>query len=425
MSRWFTLVLLAALAVAAGLLASRPWGNVLILVPPWRIEIGVGLAVLAVLLAFAVLYGTLRLVAWFSGLSGRVRGWQRERSRQQRREASQAARLDQLQGRHARAAREFAALASASREDGARAAVIEQLSALRSWQALAQSEAVESGLVRARELANGDHQLIVAIQLVEAEWRMQQGDARGALLLLDSLHAQGPRHAGSLRLALQAHREQGDAAEVLRLARLLGKNQALNPVLARQIVVEAASRLCLSAATPAELASLWRSLRTDEQRHPMVAAAAAQAWQQMGDGEQARVVLTPVLEQASDSPALEVWADAPVAEVAQRLALAETWVRQRPLDASLKLMQAALCLRGQLWGQARRYLDEAATLGEQGARYAALRACLAEQQNDLTAAAQLWRQAALAGLDRFQDPRPEPAPIILAELSTNPPRDLS
>jgi HemY protein len=159
MSRWFSLVLLAALAVALGLLASRPWGNVLIVLPPWRVEMGIGLAVVAVLLTFVLLYGVLRLLAWFAGLSGRVRGWQRERSRQQRHEASLLARLDQLQGKHESAARQFEALADAARAEDARAAVLEQLSALSSWRALARYDACTAGLERARELAGSDAEL--------------------------------------------------------------------------------------------------------------------------------------------------------------------------------------------------------------------------------------------------------------------------
>lgn len=175
MSRWFTLVLLAALAVALGLLASRPWGNVLIVLPPWRVEVGIGLAVVAVLLAFVLLYGVLRLLAWFGGLSGRVRGWQRERSRQQRHEASLLARLDQLQGKHESAARQFEALAEAARADGARAAVLEQLSAVSSWRELARHEACAAGLERARDLAGSDAELHSLIDRV-------------AVLLLPSVH---------------------------------------------------------------------------------------------------------------------------------------------------------------------------------------------------------------------------------------------
>ena len=82
------------------------------------------------------------------------------------------------------------------------------------------------------------------------------------------------------------------------------------------------------------------------------------------------------------------------------LARIEAAQRQRPHDEYLQYLAGCACLKRQLWGKAQQWLQQAApSLHDPLLRSRAWQhlAHLAEARGDESAAAQAWKQAALAG----------------------------
>ncbi|MGB8436666.1 MAG: heme biosynthesis HemY N-terminal domain-containing protein, partial [Burkholderiales bacterium] len=102
MRQLFWFIIIAALAVAAAMFLRHDAGYVVVVTPPYRIEISLTLAVAGVVVAFLVLYGLLRLVSHTLRMPAQV-SQLRKRWRQNRgREALRGAMQTLLEGRYAK-----------------------------------------------------------------------------------------------------------------------------------------------------------------------------------------------------------------------------------------------------------------------------------------------------------------------------------
>ena len=101
----FWVTVLFAAAVGLALLAHFDPGNVVLLVPPYRIDVSLNVFVLGIALLFVLLYLLLRIIATTLSFPERVRAY-RERVREHdAREGLRGALLAHFEGRFARAAR--------------------------------------------------------------------------------------------------------------------------------------------------------------------------------------------------------------------------------------------------------------------------------------------------------------------------------
>src|SRR5690349_3593798 len=119
----FWLVAVFAAAVALALAGRLGEGLVVVLYPPWRVEISMLLAVLAALAFFALLYAATRLVGHTLALRSQVRAFRERRRREQAQAALAGALQGYFEGRYARAEKE-AAIAWASGASPGLAALI-------------------------------------------------------------------------------------------------------------------------------------------------------------------------------------------------------------------------------------------------------------------------------------------------------------
>ena len=104
----FWLFAVFAAAVALALAGRVSDGYVLVVYPPWRVEISLLLFILAVTAAFAVAYAVARLIGHTFALPGQVRAFRERRKRERAQSALAAALLCYYEGRFARAEKEAA-----------------------------------------------------------------------------------------------------------------------------------------------------------------------------------------------------------------------------------------------------------------------------------------------------------------------------
>jgi HemY protein len=239
-----------------------------------------------------------------------------------------------------------------------------------------------------------------AMLTLKAECLIEQRQFEAARSVLHSLHAAGPRHIASLQLLLRAEQGCANWTEVVRLARLLQKRDALASEAAAGVVVAARlSQLTAQAGDLQRLQRTWRSMDEQEHRHPRLAAVVARAFAAQADEAAARRVLELALEAEWDAELVLLYGQTVVAEALPRIERAEAWLLRRPQDAELLLTLGRLCLLQQLWGKAQRYLEASDALsseaGSQDFSAALALAQLFEQQGRADAARQHYRRAAL------------------------------
>ena len=418
------LLALFGVAVAAALFAGNNQGTVTLFWPPYRIDLSLNMVVLSLTVGFATLYAALRGLAALLELPRQALRWRL----QQKERAMHGALLDALAqllaGRFLRSRK--AALAALEQESAlqhANASVPHgsQLRTLAHMVAAETSHALQDRSQREHHLnqalghtaerrSTQTQELREGAHMRAARWSLDDRDADAALERLASLPQGAARRTLALRIKLKAARLSGHTQEALDTARLLGKHRAFSATAAQSIVRGLATELIHNAHDPAQLQSTWQSLEASERAMPELAIQAAQRLAQLGgSAEQVRQWLLPVWQHMVDLP--NTLADHHALKLVQALeaglqdldaawlARIESAQQANPRDTRLQYLAGMACAQRQLWGKAQQLLTQAAPQ----LRDARLRrnawsklATLAEQRGDAQAAAQAWKNAALA-----------------------------
>jgi HemY protein len=291
-----------------------------------------------------------------------------------------------LEGRFARAER-AAKAAQAAPENAGIAALIGARAAHRLQQAERRDEWLAS--------AESDKALDTARLVSSAEMWAETRENERALDALDRLHATGSRHLHAARVALNANLQSGRWDDVIRGVRTLEKRSALHPVLAQRYKLLAWREAMLERRhDPSALEATWNRIPAADRQNAELALEGARLLNLAGRGRTAAVALEAALVKRWDERLLDEYARAQVFPARERIERAEGWLKAHPGDAALLRCLGLLCLREQLWGKARSYLEESLRAQTHPATLLAL-ARLAETLGDEPEAARHYREAAL------------------------------
>jgi len=354
MRTWFWTLLLAVVAVALAVVLRSHAGNVLLLVWPWRIEMSLTLAVLLIVATFIILYVGLRLLAWLLAIPDRVRAWRGKRAQARDHELLERGWIGLLEGRYSHAEKDLTKLLDQTKVRTRR--VLAALSAARAAHGLGEFDRRDRLLATAQEQADSDPGLVEATATVSADMLLDQGRAERALAVLAPLADGGARHLHTMRLLLRAHTALNHQEQVFTLARGLLRRNALGRSEADLLIdASGAARLRAAAGSDAWRA-IWKDLKAEERLLPEVALSGAAAFEAAGEPNEAARVLEAAVAVKFNPALVAAYARCDTEQVSRRLAKAETWLQQRPTDPDLLTALGMLCLNGQLWGQAERYL---------------------------------------------------------------------
>ncbi|MEW6690203.1 MAG: heme biosynthesis HemY N-terminal domain-containing protein [Pseudomonadota bacterium] len=388
---WLIAVFAAAVALALAGRVSE--GYVVLAYPPWRVEVSLLLAVLALAALFALLYAATRLVAHTLGLPGQVRAF-RERRRREHAQAALASALQcHFEGRYARAEKEAALAWEAGAAMGLAALI-----AARAAHQLREFERRDRWLARAEAEGEALH---TARLLTQAELALDERDFFGARDALRSLHGTGPRHIATARMLLRAERGAQNWEEVLRLAALLQKRGAISGAVAEEYRVQAyIELLSREAGERGAFEARLRRIPGGDQAHPRLAMAAARHASALGEVALARALIERSLAAEWNPALLELYCEIPRIETPRvheearaRIERAERWLREHAEDPQLLAALGRLCAAAELWGKAQNYLEASISLGETRAARLEL-ARLAERENRAAEAQTHFRRAA-------------------------------
>ncbi len=354
MRTWFWTLLLAVIAVALAVVLRSHAGNVLLLVWPWRIEMSLTLAVLLIVATFIILYVGLRLLAWLLAIPDRVRAWRGKRAQARDHELLERGWIGLLEGRYTHAEKDLTKLLDQTKVRTRR--VLAALSAARAAHGLGEFDRRDRLLATAQEQAETDPGLVEATATVSADMLLDQGRAERALAVLAPLADGGARHLHTMRLLLRAHTALNHQEQVFTLARGLVRRNALGRAEADHLIDASGSARLRAAAGSDAWRAIWKDLKAEERLLPEVALAGAAAFEAAGEANEAARVLEAAVAVKFNPALVAAYARCEAEQVSRRLAKAETWLHQRPTDPDLLTALGMLCLNGQLWGQAERYL---------------------------------------------------------------------
>lgn len=341
------LVGLAAAAVALVLAARYNHGYVLVVLPPWRIELSFNFAVLLAVAASAGLYVAMRAVTIAITMPARVREFRKRRDAARARENFNDALINFFEGRFGRAEKAAAAALKAG-ESPALSAVL----AARAAHGMRAFSARDDYLARAASPDPDENsmRLIAQVEMLLDERRYHDA--------LDVLRQLPEKHTAALRLELRAQQMAKNWDRVLALIPQLEKRKVFErPVVAqlrRQAIIESLKHKALDIKS---LREYWDRLPEEEKSESRIAAAATSCFVELGGCDDARRIIEQSVERVWDQGLIALYSECLGSDVRQRLERAEKWLELHRKDAVLLLTLGRLCAHQGLWGKARSYLD--------------------------------------------------------------------
>ncbi len=393
---WF--LLLASAAVGVALAAKLLNGYVLLVTPPYRVELSLNLLLLLLVGGFAGGYILVRLVTRAIGMPREVRALRRRGQLERSRAKHDAAVVALLEGRHGKA-RQLAEEALAIPHSTGLSTLIAARAALDA------RDFAAAAAMLARPEVQG-HSLAVPRLMLEAERQLEQSQPLEALATLQALRKEAGSHTAALRLELRALHGAGRFADVPPLVDQLVKRHAYGAQEGEYVRAAAhAAELSARAHDPTGLRAYWNKLSDTDQRVPKIARAGAASFLVLGGDREAADILARSLERHWEPELVLLYGECRTPDPTRQLEQAERWLAQHEHDASLLYTLGVLCQREQLWGKAQTYLEASLAVEDDYRTQVALGELLGRLGRDAEANAHLAAalKLALAELRRVAD----------------------
>ena len=421
------LMSLFAVAVASALLASNNVGTVSIFWTPYRVDVSLNLVLFGLVVVLLTMHWAQRALTALFELPRQAKRWRL----QQKERSVHAALLDGMaqfmEGRFLRARKsaELVLVREKSLSDAGES--LEHSGALRSVAHILAAEsahALQDKSSRQKHLdaalqepmtgqSSLRQSLVEGAMLRAARWSLDDRNASESLLWLDRLPQGVSRRTLAMRLRLKAARLAGEPSQALDTALLLIKHRAFKAEAAESMVRSLVFELIANTHELGQMQRLWARLGEAQRQSTDLAIQAAQHWLHLkGEAAVARAWLKPIWDKLQQEPhklskmqqsklvhTFDVsFSGQDSTEERDWLIWIEAAQKANPRDPLLQFLAGRLCQKRQLWGKAQVLLAQAAvSLEDTQLRRQAWRslADLAEQREDLSAALQALKKAAM------------------------------
>ncbi|MEE8306797.1 MAG: heme biosynthesis HemY N-terminal domain-containing protein [Gammaproteobacteria bacterium] len=196
-----------------------------------------------------------------------------------------------------------------------------------------------------------------AILLTQAELQLGAGQHELALANLRKVSQRSPDHPLGLTLLAKVYRALEDWPELEKLLPVLARTQ-LQESEREAIAVETFTALAgRRDLTLEQLETLVARLPAGLRKQPGVITHQAATLSRLGHGDSAEELLRKSLKRDWNAALVLAYGRIKGSNSEKQLGRAEAWLKQHPEDASLLLTAARLCMRVELWGKARSYLE--------------------------------------------------------------------
>jgi len=391
MMRLFAIVLLALLgATALAHFLLRDPGYILIDYGNTSIETSLWVGLFLLIVFFAVLYGSLRLIALFVSERGKTRRWWLQKRSRRAHNAQLDGVLAFVEGRFEQAQKALASSAA-----NAEKPMLNYLLAARASHALGDAAKTAEYLHHAEQIAGENN---TAVLLAQADLQLQSQQHGDALATLTKLKQRSHKNPVMLRQLAQVYRELKHWQQLLALGPALKKSKLYSANELHVLLKEAAIGLLNENAVATDalpyLRKLWNDIDGNLKTDVDVALNYSRHLRSTGALTDAEAVVYNALKKQWDDRLIHEYGLTAANDTAKQLQRAEAWLDERPSNAALRLCIGRLALRNELWGKAREQLEASQKLAANTEVLAELGRLYA-QMGDERASAESYRQGLL------------------------------
>lgn len=217
-------------------------------------------------------------------------------------------------------------------------------------------------LAKALDAAPGER---ASVHVSHAEMLLKHNQLAAARTLLEQLDVSGDHNARSLGLLARIYRQQGDWQQLKVLEPRLRNLPGLDKTMVDEVLVQVHLDALKAAGTADDIKLLdteWRDVPKSMTSRADIVVTYARAAMQCRQYDAAEQVLRTLLNEQWDESVVQAYGDLTVGEpgVSEPLTLLQTtekWLLNRPEDATLLYTCARCCIRNELYGKARSYLE--------------------------------------------------------------------
>lgn len=214
----------------------------------------------------------------------------------------------------------------------------------------------------------------VAVRLTQAQLQLKHGEFKQGVHNLEELHQETPKHPEVLRLLSALYEKTNDWDSLLKLLPSLEKNEVFPKGTLKALEQRLYPALLISHAEQGlkSLFSSWKKIPNAFKNDPSVVHAYAKLLIHNAANDDAEAILKQTLTKTWDEDLITLYGLANPKNAKKQLAFIESFLPDRPAEPRLLLSAGRICLRNQLWGRARDYLEKSLSLQPQPETYAEL-----------------------------------------------------
>jgi len=209
-----------------------------------------------------------------------------------------------------------------------------------------------------------------AVLLTQAELQLSSGEYEQARASLNRITDSQPQHPQALKLLAELYYQKRDWPALMELLPALRRaknvpgdqlNDWTQRVYQKQYSADNLDR--------EQIDKLWQNLPRPLRKTPALIAARARALSACGEQEQAQIEIRKALKASWDDELVKIYGELDLADRSAQLRQTESWLLARPEDSTLLLAAGRACIRNQLWGKARSYLESSIAIRQTPAAY--------------------------------------------------------
>lgn len=235
------------------------------------------------------------------------------------------------------------------------APVVNYLTAARTAQAQGDKSRRDGWLKMAYEQGDDARNTVL---LTQAELQMADGDLEQARASLNKIRDTHPQHPQALKMLAELHAADGDWDVALELMPALRKARIVPAQRLDEWVIDAHEALLgADDIKAARIEELWHQLPRNLRKSPRLNRARAKALINAGETANAEAEIKKALKLEWDDELVTLYGEMKPSNATAQLKQAETWLSSRPDDPVLLLAAGRSCIRSELWGKARSYLE--------------------------------------------------------------------
>ena len=196
-----------------------------------------------------------------------------------------------------------------------------------------------------------------AVLLTQAELQLDQGQYEHALATLRQLDEKAPNHSHALNLLGRLYYRLEDWRHLGELLPRLQKHGRVDAAVLEKWSVRVHRENLEQAKEAAGVDAAWNAVPRNLKTHVDLLEAYFASLVRAGQQDRAEKEVAAQLKREWRAPLVRLYGTIESSDAARQLRRAEGWLREHPDDVDLLLAAARLCLRNELWGKARSYLE--------------------------------------------------------------------